>query len=54
MIVADSFNLELLFSTCSVSTRYADSDNNSNSVIDLMFLQSGLTELNSYSIYPDL
>jgi len=38
MIIADSFNLELLFPTNHVSTRYLDSDTGSNSVIDLMFL----------------
>ena len=54
MIVADSFNLELLSPTHSVPTRYADSDNGSNSVIDLMFLQNRLTELNNHFIHPDL
>ena len=54
MIVADSFNLELLFPTYYVSTRYSDLDSRSNSVIDLMFLWSGSTELDNHSIYPDL
>ena len=30
MIIADSFNLELLFPTHNVPTRYSDSDNGSN------------------------
>jgi len=38
MIIANSFNLELLFPTNCVPTRYLDSDTRSNSVIDLMFL----------------
>ena len=54
MIIADSFNLELLFPTNYVSTKYLDSDTRSNSVIDLMFLQSGSTEINTHSIHPDL
>ena len=54
MIIADFFNLELLFSTDYVLTRYLDSDIGSNSVIDLMLLRSGSTEINHHSIYPDL
>jgi len=49
-----NFNLELLFSTNRVSTRYSDSNTRSNSVINLIFLQSGSTEINTYSIHPDL
>jgi len=54
MIIADSFNLELLFSTHSIPIKYVDLDNSSNSVIDLMFLQSRSTQLNSHFIYSDL
>ena len=38
LIVADSFNLELLCPTNNVPTRYLDSDCGFNSTIDLMFL----------------
>ena len=53
LIVADSFNLELLCPTNNVPTRYLDSDCGFNSTIDLMFLQRGLRELNSHSILPN-
>ena len=53
LIVADSFNLELLYPTNNIPTKYLDSNSGSNSTIDLMFLQSGLRELNSHSILPD-
>jgi len=53
MTIADSFNLELLFSTHNIPTRYLDLDSRSNLVIDLIFLQSGSTELNTHSIHPD-
>ena len=52
--ITDFFNLELLFSTNYISTRYLDSNIRANSVIDLMFLQSGLMEINNYSILSDL
>ena len=54
MIIVDSFNLELSFPTNNVPTRYLDSDNRLNLVIDLMFLQSGLREINNHSIHPEL
>ena len=54
MIIADSFNLDLLFPTNCVPTRYSDFNTRSNSVIDLIFLQSGSTEINTHSIHPDL
>ena len=54
MTIVDSFNLELSFPTNHVSTKYLDSNSGSNSVIDLMFLQNGSTELNNHQIHPDL
>ena len=54
LIVADSFNLELLCPTNNVFTRYSDSNSGSNSTIDLIFLRSGSRELNSHSIIPNL
>ena len=53
MIIADSFNLNLLFPTYHVSTRYLDMTGESNLVIDLIFLQNSLTELNNHSVHPD-
>ena len=53
IIIADSFNLDLLVSTNPVPTRYSDTIGELNSVINLMFLRSGLTELNNHSIHPD-
>ena len=53
IIIADSFNLDLLFPTHYVPTRYSDMVSKSNSVIDLMFLQSGLTDLNNHSVHSD-
>jgi len=46
--IADSFNLELSF-----STRYLNLDSRSNLVINLMFLQNRLTELNTHFIHSD-
>jgi len=53
MIIADSFNLDLSILTNQVSTRYLDTVGEANSVINLMFLQSGSNELNNHSIHPE-
>ena len=53
MILADSYNLDLLIFTHQVPTRYSDITSKTNLVIDLMFLQSGSMKLNNHYIYPD-
>ena len=53
MILADFFNLDLLIPTHWVPTRYLNMTGKANSVINLIFLWSGSTELNNHSIYPD-
>ena len=53
IIVANSFNLNLSIPTNQVLTRYSDNVNNSNSVINLMFLYNRSIELNNHSIHPD-
>ena len=53
LIIADSFNLELSNSTNQVPTRYSDNKHDSNSVIDLMFLCSGSSELDNHLIHPN-
>ena len=51
--IADSFNLFLSFSTEQVPTRFSDNVNDSDSVLDLMFLQCNSEEINSHVIHPD-
>ena len=53
MIIADSFNLDLSFLAHCIPTRYLDIAGELNSVINLMFLWSGLTELNNHSVHLD-
>jgi len=52
--IADSFNLSFLHPFNPVPTRYPDNNNDSNSVINLMFLRSNSLELDNYLILPDL
>jgi len=51
LIIVDSFNLDLSVPTNLVLTRYSDNENDSNSVIDLMFLRSGSNELDNHIIH---
>ena len=51
-ILANIFNLELSHPIDQVPTRYSDNCQESNPVIDLMFLWSSSTELDNYLIYP--
>ena len=53
-MIADSFDLNLSVPTDQIPTRYSDNANNSNSVIDLMFLQCNSSEINSHTIHLDL
>ena len=53
IIIVDSFNLVLSTLTNPCPTRYSDMVGESNSVIDLMFLQYGSSELDQHSILPD-
>ena len=52
-VIADSFNLSLSYSTDQVLTRYLDNANDLNSVIDLIFLCSNSSELDTYCIHPE-
>ena len=53
IIITDSFDLKLSIPTNQVPTRYSDNMNDSNLVIDLMFLHSSSSELDNYSIHPN-
>jgi len=52
IIIADSFNLALSTLTNPCPTRYSDMAEESNSVIDLMFLHYGSSKLDCHSIHP--
>ena len=53
IIIADSFNLILSSPTNPCPTRYSDTVEESNSIIDLMFLYYGSSELDHHSIIPE-
>ena len=52
--ITNSMNFCLLRLINPVLTRYSDNQNNSNSVIHLMFLRQDLSEFNNHTIYPDI
>ena len=51
--VANFLDLLLSNPTNQVSTRYLDNTNDSNLIIDLMFLRPNSLEFNNYTIYPE-
>jgi len=53
IIIADSFNLTLSTPINPCPTRYSNTTGEANSIIDLMFLCYGSSELNHYSILPE-
>ena len=53
MIIADLFNLGLSTPINPCSTRYSDMAGESNSTINLMFLQYGSNNINQHSIHLD-
>ena len=50
-ILVDSFNLDLSTPTNPIPTRYSDTSGKSDSIIDLIFLHSRSSKLNSHSIH---
>jgi len=52
--VIDSFNLELSVSINQVLTQYVDNSQDSNLVIDLIFLWADAEKFNNHQILPDL
>ena len=52
--IADALDLLFSHSTNLAPTRYSDNSENSNSVIDLMFLRPNSVELDNYLILPEL
>ena len=53
LIIADFFDLSLLTYTNQFPIRYTDNPSDSNLVLDIMFLWSGLDKLDNHIIHPD-
>ena len=51
--IADSFQLEISKPIENFPTRYSDNDQDSNSVLDLVFLHLESIEFNTHHIHPD-
>jgi len=51
--IADSFSLALSNPTENFPTRFLDNNQNLNSVLDLVFIQSLSIEFNCHHIHPD-
>jgi len=51
--IADDFDLSLSYSTNFIPTRYLDNGNNSNYIIDLMFLRPNILEFDNHTIPPE-
>ena len=52
--ITDSFHLELFRPTKQIPTRYSDNQQDSNLVIDLIFLRLESLEYNNHTIHSDL
>ena len=52
--IADSFNLELSILVNQVPTYYADNFQNTNSVLDPIFLYANIKKFNNHTILPNL
>jgi len=52
--IADSLDLLLSNPTIQVPTGYSDNTNDTNSVINFMFLRPNFLEIDNYTIHPKL
>jgi len=51
--ITDSFSIALSKPTENFPTRFSDNDQNSNSVLDLVFTRPSSAEFNCHHIHPD-